>query len=258
MSDTTHQDRERALSFGGVAETYELGRPSYPPELIDDLLALQPRSVLDVGTGTGKAGRLFAARGVSLIGVEPDPRMAELARRHGYPVEEATFESWDPRGRVFDLIVSGQAWHWVDPAGGIPKAASLLSPGGHLAAFWNIGSHDGAVRARLAAVYERLAPQIAASTTALGVRDKSDPARAQLIAEHPGFAQVELRSYLWDQVYTRDQWLLYLQSHSDHVLLPPETRSAVLGEVGAVIDTLGGSLAYHYTTVLILASRGAA
>src|SRR5688500_10093400 len=72
-----------------------------------------PRVVLDVGCGTGIAGGLFTARGCRVVGVEPDPRMAVLARRRGIDVHETTFEEWEP-GEEFDLLVSGQAWHWVD------------------------------------------------------------------------------------------------------------------------------------------------
>jgi trans-aconitate methyltransferase len=58
-----HQDRRRAGSFGEAAEQYERARPSYPVELVDALMADHPGRVLDVGCGTGKAGRLFAVRG---------------------------------------------------------------------------------------------------------------------------------------------------------------------------------------------------
>jgi SAM-dependent methyltransferase len=97
-------------------------------ELVDALMADRPGRVLDVGCGTGKAARLFAARGCDVVGVEPDVRMASVAREHGLDVEVATFEEWDARGRVFDLVISGQAWHWVDPTIGAAKAATVLRP----------------------------------------------------------------------------------------------------------------------------------
>ena len=59
----THEDRERAESFGAVAELYDRARPSYPEALIDALLAGGAERVLDVGCGTGIAGALLAARG---------------------------------------------------------------------------------------------------------------------------------------------------------------------------------------------------
>ncbi len=49
------EDRSRAESFGSVADLYDRARPSYPPALIDALLADGGRTVLDVGCGTGIA-----------------------------------------------------------------------------------------------------------------------------------------------------------------------------------------------------------
>jgi SAM-dependent methyltransferase len=70
--------------------------------------------VLDVGCGTGIAARQFQAAGCRVLGVDPDPRMVGLARQSGLEVEVAAFETWDPAGRVFDAVIAGQAWHWVD------------------------------------------------------------------------------------------------------------------------------------------------
>lgn len=111
-----HLDRTRALSFGDDPATYDQRRPSYPVALVDDLMATSPHRVLDVGCGTGIASRLFAVRGCAVLGLEPDERMAAFARSKGTIVEVATFETWQASPEPFDLIVSGQAWHWVDPA----------------------------------------------------------------------------------------------------------------------------------------------
>ncbi len=247
-----HRERERALSFGSVAEMYDAARPSYPRELIDDLMALQPLRVLDVGCGTGRAARLLQQRGCTVTGVEPDRRMAGVARKHGVHVEESSFEEWDPGGRSFDLLVSGQAWHWVDPAAGPRKAADVLRPGGHIALFWNLGAHDDSARDRLIPVYERLAPAIAATTTALACRERSDLVSLQQLSAEPRLADFELRTYAWDMTYSRDDWLAFLATHSDHVRLAAAERAALLQAVGDTIDALGGSLCFHYQTVLIL------
>src|SRR5207302_3315261 len=75
-----HEDRQRAGSFGEDAAQYDRARPSYPTELVDALMVDQPRRVLDVGCGTGIAARLLAERACAVLGVEADPRMAEVAR----------------------------------------------------------------------------------------------------------------------------------------------------------------------------------
>jgi tRNA G46 methylase TrmB len=63
--------RERRLVFGEVAELYD----SYPPALVDDLVAMAGldggQAVLEVGAGTGKATVLFAQRGIPVLAIEP-------------------------------------------------------------------------------------------------------------------------------------------------------------------------------------------
>src|SRR5256885_12968626 len=94
--------------------------------------------------------------------------MAEVARTHGIDVEIGGFEAWDPAGRTFDVIVSGQAWHWIDPDRGAAKAAGLLSPGGLLATAWDFSRVDTDVQRRLDAVYTRVAPQLAGQSIMSG------------------------------------------------------------------------------------------
>src|SRR3984885_16106882 len=133
----THQIREMAESFGTNPERYDRARPRYPDALIERIVAASPGPrVLDVGCGTGIAARQFQAAGCRVLGVEPDARMAALARRFGVEAEVAKFEAWDSGGRAFDTVIAGQAWHWVDPVAGAVKAAQVLRPGGRLAVFW--------------------------------------------------------------------------------------------------------------------------
>ena len=108
--------------------------------------------------GTGIAARQFQAAGCTVLGVEPDARMADVARRSGLEVEVATFEAWDPAGRTFDAVVAGQAWHWVDPVAGAAKAAEVLRPGGRLAVFWNVFQPPPDLAEAFAAVYRRVLP----------------------------------------------------------------------------------------------------
>ena len=148
-----------AESFGSDAERYDRTRPSYPGALVERIVASSPgREVLDVGCGTGIAARQFQVAGCRVLGVDPDARMADRARQGGLEAEVATFEAWDPAGRTFDAIVSGQAWHWVDPVAGAAKAAQVLRPGGLLALFWNAFQPPPDLGEAFAGVYRRVQP----------------------------------------------------------------------------------------------------
>lgn len=247
-----HEDRRRAGSFGDDALRYDRARPSYPAALVDDLLTATPRRVLDIGCGTSIAGRLFLERGCDVLGVEPDPRMAEVARRHRVAVDVATFEEWQPPAEGFDLAISAQAWHWIDPRVGPRKAASILNAGGVLALFWNIGTPEHDIGAALDDTYQRVARTLRRSV-ALGTVQPDYADRATSIASSGAFETPEIRTYLWERQYSRDQWLDQLATHSDHRTLDPERLGRLLDAVGTTIDEFEGTMAVRYTTTLIVA-----
>ena len=87
---------ERRLAFGDVAQLYDRARPSYPSELIDDVLAFSGAApgdrALEVGAGTGKATVRFAERGLEVLALEPSPGMAAVASRSCAPHGNVTIE----------------------------------------------------------------------------------------------------------------------------------------------------------------------
>jgi SAM-dependent methyltransferase len=251
-------DDGRATSFGELAEQYDRSRPSYPARLVDDLVGDAAASVVDVGCGTGIAARLFLARGCRVVGIEPDARMAEVARRRGVEVVVTRFEDWQPSERA-DLVISGQAWHWVDAVRGPAKAAEVLREGGRFAAFWNNYEHLPAADDCFASIYERLAPTLARASVALGRLRADDPTRddpaAQALAATGAFTGIQRRNYHWSRVYSAEAWIAELGTHSDHRLLDDEQRLALFGEVRDAVEQLGGRLDVRFRTGLITALR---
>jgi SAM-dependent methyltransferase len=252
------RDRRRASSFGEDAERYDRVRPPYPSQLIDALLVDGPGRVLDVGCGTGITARLFLERGCTVLGIEPDSRMAAVARRRGATVEEGSFEQWTPAGRQFDLLVAGQAWHWVEPGAGAAQAAGVLRPGGRIALFWNQSFPAPEARQAMEKAYADLAPELAGRSVLLGQRDDSlyDQVAVSL-RDQGAFAAVEVTRFSHDIRYSTAHWLELAATHSDHRTLPPAELDALLAAIGPALDTCGGEVSVRYETSLVSGRRRA-
>lgn len=251
-----------AESFGVDAERYDRTRPRYPDALVDRIIAAAPGpAVLDVGCGTGTAARQFQAAGCTVLGVEPDPRMADFARRGGLQVDVAKFEDWDPAGRTFDAVVAGTAWHWVDPVVGADKAARVLRPGGLLAPFHHVFQAPPEVAEALAAAYRRVVPDSPINLSGRLTRSTVQAYQplfdkiADGIRQVGGFSEPEQWRFDWERVYTRDEWLDQLPTLGALTRLPSDQLTEVLEAVAAAIDAMGGGFTMRYTTVAVAAVR---
>ena len=255
-----HTARAMARSFGADAHAYDRARPGYPDALIARIAAASPGpDVLDVGCGTGIAARQFQAAGCTVLGVEPDARMAEVARSRGLPVEIAAFEAWEPAGRTFDTVVAAQSWHWVDPHAGARKAAQVLCPGGQLAIFGHVYEPPPAVAEPFAAAFARAVPDSPfagrAAGTPLGRYQAVYAQVADALRATGRYAEPEQLRYDWQHTYTRDAWLALLPTTGGLTRLEPGRLAPILDAVGAAIDALGGSFTMTYTTLAVTAAR---
>src|SRR5229473_3098932 len=239
-------DEASRTSFDRSAELYDAARPSYPEALVDEAVARSGipdgGRILEIGAGTGKATLPFARRGYAIVALEPGGNMAAVLRRKvaAFPevaVEEVTFEAWSGADRSFDMVVSAQAFHWVDPAIRYVKAAAALRPGG-----------------ALEAAYARWFPAV----TWTAARDSIESKPGQLTGEisRSGlFGPVQAASFPWTAAYTTRQYLDLLETHSDHALLEPGLRTPLYGAVANAIERRGGRIEVPYVAVLLLTVR---
>jgi SAM-dependent methyltransferase len=255
----------RRLVFGEVAELYDARRPSYPSSLIDDLIGLaglhDGRRALEVGAGTGKATMLFAARGVSVLAVEPSAAMAAVARRNcaafaEVEIVETDFERWDPDGETFGLLYSAQAWHWIDPELRFQRARAVLAPGGLLTAFWNRPAWGRSkLRDALAEAYRMTVPDLAPDGPMHPANRSPDADEdwPRDVAGAGGFDEATVRFYEWSVDYEADAYTGLLDTLSEIRLLEAPSRRALLTAVHTAIDDHGGTLTMPLVTRVCLA-----
>ncbi|MFD9544637.1 class I SAM-dependent methyltransferase [Streptomyces sp. NPDC060022] len=244
-------EESRRAHLGGIfdedAELYDRARPGYPPELYDDLAVLagaRPGSrVLEVGCGTGQATVPLAGRGCRITAVEAGARMAAVARRNlagaaAVEVVTARFESWPLPQEPFDAVVSATAFHWIDPAVRVVKAADALRPGGALAVVRSQHVRGGTEEffVEVQRCYERFDPR-----TPPGLRppeaaeiDGSDHARE--VARSGRFGPTAFRRYEQDLTYTTSEYLEVLRTYSGHRDLPEAARNGLLGCIADLIE----------------------
>ena len=145
--------------FSGLADIYAASRPSYPIEAIDFIIkstGLNSNSfMVDVGCGTGISTRLFADRGIKILGIEPNEDMLLSAQRASKSKSDSatgdtiTNDSDNPRyvhgtaedtglpEEHVDAVLSAQAFHWFNPDTALAEFHRILKTGGHVVLMWN-------------------------------------------------------------------------------------------------------------------------
>ena len=250
--------------FGEVAEQYDRVRPGYPESLVDDVMttaSLQPGdAVLEVGCGTGKATVSIGSRGLRVLAIEPDENMAAVARRNcarlDVEVVTSSFEDFLVTDGSFALVLSAQAWHWVQPGLRVEKAHGALRAGGALALCWNRPDWpDTEVSRALDVAYERIAPGLGARTPGRSPQDVGRKACTDELSASPLFGPLAFTEHPWSMSYDTATYLELLATQSDHRMLDPATRDRLFEAVAHVVDAEGGAITVSYFADLYVAHR---
>jgi len=246
--------------FDEAAELYHAVRPKYPDTLFEAIATVAPSHarVLEIGIGTGQATLMLGRRGFHIVGLEPGPRLAAIARRNlaAYPsvtIEEVTFENWTVESGRFDVILSATAFHWVSPEARYTKTAQALAAGGHLALVWNFPcDEEYTPNSELQRVYERCIPNAGSEDRPLQVRIQS---WTDAIGQSGLFAESSVQQVPWSEWYTTERYLMLLDTYSNHRNLPDVTKRCLYDGVAEVLEQNGGGIQKEYVAVLILAQK---
>jgi SAM-dependent methyltransferase len=147
-----------------VASLYRYRAP-YPRAVFGILerLLVEPRVVLDIGTGTGAIARNLPSSVVRIDAI--DPSAAMLARGRALPRGD------DPRIRwildraedaqlspPYGLITAGASLHWMRPEAVLPRLGDALAPGARVAVVDTETTHTGAWRPEMLDIIRRYSP----------------------------------------------------------------------------------------------------
>jgi SAM-dependent methyltransferase len=257
-------------TFEDVADLYDRARPSYPPELFDDLAALarlpERARILEIGCGTGQATLPLAERGYRITCVELGEQLAAVARRklagfRNVEVVSADFEMWEPGEAEFDAVAAFTSFHWISPDTRYTKTASLLRDRGALAlvSTKHVLPTDGDdFFVDVQEDYEAVVPDAASTKAGAGGPPAPDAvaSRADEIGASGCFRDLAERRYVWDVSYTADEYIGVLNTYSGHRALDDDTRERLLSRIRRRIEARPGRrVRKTYLAILDVAER---
>ena len=221
-----------ATAFGLVAEEYERGRPGYPREAVDWLVAaagLDRRSlVVDVAAGTGKLTRMLVPLVGRVVAVEPSAGM-RAALEAAVPDAEAvdgTAAGLPLRDGAAQAVTVAQAFHWFAGDEALAEFQRVVGPGGRLAIVYNRRDLEQPLQRRLEEIVSRHRGDRVPSVRSGRWREVMD--------ETARFRPVGEASYPNPVEMTAGTLVDRVASTSIIASLPDDVRTAALAEVQAL------------------------
>jgi SAM-dependent methyltransferase len=241
----THTSEQIKNWYGKVADAYNKTRPRYPQELIYRAVEIaqlpSDAIILEVGCGPGIATVPFAQLGFSIICLEPSQDAYQLAQQNcaSYPsveITNTTFEEWELETERFHAVLAANAWHWVPPEVGYPKAAAALQENGSLILLWNMTPQPPyEVYQALNEVYQVQAPSLA--------RYEHRQTQAQIlrgieqnVIDSGQFKNLVSEQLACEITYSIDDYLTLLSTLSPYMMLEPQKRNALFEGLQEVLE----------------------
>ena len=242
------------LVFDAIPERFDRWRVRYSQELFAFIIkncALGPGiRCLEIGPGTGQATDFALDTGCDYLGVELGEHLARfMARKYArYPnfhILNADFETSPLEPASFDLIYSAAAIQWLDQDVAYRRCFELLREGGFLAMFMLSGNYrdpDPQLFRDIQQVYD-----------SCFVSEQPYVRRFDYLAgEAYGLTFLGRTDFAGRRAYTADEYVEYIQTHSDHITLRPECREPFLGGIRAAILRHGGHIRFDDRYILYL------
>jgi SAM-dependent methyltransferase len=217
---------------------------------------LGPASLLvDVGSGTGISSRIFAARGVPVVGIEPNEEMRRKAEAEPAPHGAATVsyragraEATGLADSVADVVLAAQAFHWFDREAALGEFYRILKPCGWVALVWNERDPSDPFTAAYG--------QVIRTAREAEAIEQSRARAGEALLTHPCFVAAECLTFRHAQVLDAEGLLgrAFSSSYVPREGPDAEAFAAALRDVFARFQH-DGKAVLRYTTTLYLARR---
>lgn len=239
--------------FKDVIADYEIARPGYPEELFNDIVHFSKlksnANILEIGSGPGQATDYFVKNNYSITGLEIEEKQVQYllkkySKHNNFNSICSSFEDFECKNETFDLIFSATAFHWIKPEVGYPKAYNLLKEGGTIAVFWHMASvvePKTEMLVEIQNIYRKIAPEFD-DYLSLDEAEELHNLRFKEIQTNNLFDKPISKIYRWDDEYTTERYLKFINSISDFHDLDKNKQRAILETVADYINSNKGRI----------------
>jgi len=233
MAPNDPRTHPAVAGFGAAAATYERARPEYPATAVRFLgrrLSLgRGRTVVELGSGTGKFTRALAPLGAARVAIEPTRGMRAVFARTvpEVPVLDGTAENIPLPDGFADAVVAAQAFHWFRPRPAVREIARVLRPRGALGLVWNMRDESVPWVRRFTEIFYRYGWNVP--------RTRDDRWRTVFLDPASPFGPLHEREFSHEQRGSPSLFAERALSVSVVAVLPPAERRRVAREVRAIL-----------------------
>ena len=223
--------------FELAAARYERSRPDYPASAVAYLvrgLGLGPRrTVVELGSGTGKLTRSLLPSGATVVALEPTAGMRRIFERElpSTLVVDGVAESIPLPDGFADAVVAAQAFHWFRTGPALREIRRVLRPAGGLGLLWNVREPTTPVSHGINALLERFGEPAA--------RAPGRPWKTTFARGGHGFGRLYRRSFAHQQLLPPATVVERVLSVSVIATQRPARKRQVAAEVRALIAAEG-------------------
>jgi SAM-dependent methyltransferase len=243
--------------FDTIPEKFDMWRPRYCDEVFADIIRLSKldseKSALEIGPGTGQATEPILKTGCNYFAVELGEHLAAYTKSKfkaydNFHIVNADFETYDFGQQRFDLIYSAATIQWIPEEIGFSRAFDLLKSGGKFAMILMKGDYRSSNEALYNAIQEVYDQSFRPET----------PYTQKLAYDNVvnyGFVDFECREYCSKREFNADDYVSYLGTHCDHIVLQEPYKSKFYSGIRDAILKAGNRIVLNDIIVLYLAKK---
>lgn len=245
---------EFRLCFDTIPEQFDKWRVHYSRELFDRFIEKahigKGTKVLEIGPGTGQATDPILDTGCDYTAIELGKNFSEMLRkkygsRENYNLINDDFITHDFGDEKFDVIYSAATIQWIPEDIAFDKTFELLKNGGMLVMMYLHGDYETPnpeLFTDIQKVYDEYFIRKKEYTYKSGkfVYDN---------AVNHGYTDLETEYFKGRREYNAEDYLQYIGTHSDHIMLEEPYRTPFFEGIYKAIKAHGDRVVFNDTYI---------